>query len=197
MTSEAERKFYLNEHLRYEMFMLRYTAQTLPLRAQLDWNVCVESLTVHARNLYLFLTNDKDAKNFKARDFVEKFNVRKDDTKGIFERINRQVLHLGKARRSDVAGKISPDDVVTVSHWLEKHFMEFVGELKEPYCWNEVAATPPKVVLLDTCAGADAPSATNHIGVVRLQATEPLHKMASAYNVSHSTTAEIYSSGEV
>jgi hypothetical protein len=148
MSSEAERKTYLNEHLGYEMFMLRYTAQTLPQRhQQLDWNICVESFAVHARVLYEFLTNDTSSQNFRARDYVRDFKAPKtNDTKGIFDRVHRQVLHLAKNRSSEAAGKIILADVEKAKQWIEDHFKIFIGSLEEPYrsCWDEHAATPPQ-----------------------------------------------------
>jgi hypothetical protein len=167
MSSEAERKTYLNEHLGYEMFMLRYTAQTLPQRhQQLEWNICVESFAVHARVLYEFLTNDTISQNFRARDYVRDFKAPKtNDTIGIFDRVHRQVLHLAKNRSSEAAGKIILADVEKAKQWIEDHFKIFIGSLEEPYrsCWDEHAATPPQNGLSLMFTASGEPSSTSSI----------------------------------
>jgi len=171
MSSAAERKSYLNEHLGYEMFMLRYTAQTLPQRhQQLEWNICMESFAVHARILYEFLTNDKNARNFRANEYVPHFDAPKtDDTKSVFDRVNRQVLHLAKNRPNEASGKIILTDVDKAMQWIEHHFKIFVDSLEEPYrsCWNEDAATPPKNGLLLEVTISAEPSSTSSISIVR------------------------------
>jgi len=55
---DEKQKAYLQEHLPYELKMLRYTyGQLLQKQHCLSWNAHFESFAVHARNLVNFLTN--------------------------------------------------------------------------------------------------------------------------------------------
>jgi hypothetical protein len=180
MSSEAERRAYLKNHLPYEMLMLRYAAQTLPQRRlQLEWNMCVESFTVHARIIYEFLTNADNPQNFRARDYAPGFSAPKtDDTKSIFGRVHCQVLHLGKKRENDATRKIVMSDVEKTVRWIEPHFKSFLDSLDGTMrsCWDEGLATPPEeglsIAVSDptqsgfsysiSVSGSEQPSATNY-----------------------------------
>ena len=65
---------YLEEHLPYELLMLRHTHSTL-LQTQdvLNWNAFFECFVVHARNLYNFLRNKSDLNTFAAVDFTTRY----------------------------------------------------------------------------------------------------------------------------
>jgi hypothetical protein len=91
MSSNEEKKEYLSEHLFYELLMLRYTAMQLKeVREQLAWNSFFESFGVHARNLYDFARNERDSRNFKASDFVDKFDCGENESiRGLMEKLRQ------------------------------------------------------------------------------------------------------------
>jgi hypothetical protein len=135
MSSQEERIAYLREHLSYEVLVLRFTLMLLGTSEDaLLWNAMYESFSVHARNLFDFLRNEKDPRNFKASDFIEKFSV-KDRNKihGLMQTMQKQVLHLGKRRTAVIEEKINFDDVTKIAEWIETAFKQFIDELPSPY----------------------------------------------------------------
>jgi hypothetical protein len=138
MASKQKRIAYLREHLHYELLMLRFTWSRLKrVRVRLLWNALYESFGVHARNLIDFLRNEQDSRNFKASDFIEKFEVaKKNKVDGVMQRMHQQLLHLGKQRTTDEDGeakKINMVDVEKIGDWIETGLAQFTRELSEPY----------------------------------------------------------------
>ena len=53
---------YLNEHVAFEVMMLRFAAARLDEEGhQLVWNTLFAAFSVYARNVRLFLNSDKDS----------------------------------------------------------------------------------------------------------------------------------------
>jgi hypothetical protein len=90
---------YLEHQLPYEFIMIRHTNKRIHSdQSRLDWNAYYEYFCGHARNLYHFFINE-DGKNAKMSSFVSDLTIKKsDDTKGIFQKLNNQVFHLGWSR---------------------------------------------------------------------------------------------------
>jgi len=71
-----ERERWLQQHLSYELLMLRHTHKQLhqvridSVHNQLVWNANFGAFAVYARNLYLFLTNDKTRATSGAEHYV-------------------------------------------------------------------------------------------------------------------------------
>jgi len=130
---EKAKVAWLQEHLRYEVLMLRFTLdkiRTIP--ASLDYNAFYESFSIHARNLYHFLTNEGG--NMRALDYVPGFKSTKTDaTKGANLKIHAQVLHLGGSRPFDSLSKLSSEDCEQMAHWIEAEFEQFIAALKSPF----------------------------------------------------------------
>jgi hypothetical protein len=126
----SEKKWeHLNDHLPYELLMLRYTYQQLhKQQLQLNWNVYLETLAVHARNLYYFLTSK--AKNLKANDFDTEYKHKGHLTlTGTMQKLQSQVLHLGKERSSDPEKKTNTDHADRLYQWIEKEMSRFLASL--------------------------------------------------------------------
>ncbi len=159
MATEAELSAYLNEHVYYELLMLRYSLSKLSSAAnQLEWNGHFVSFGVHARNLYKFL-RDNDG-NRKATEYAPKFVKPKRDLPPL-SRWELAIFHMGKSRPAAVPdGKLTAADAATFANWIEKHFAEFVAELNEPYRskWRE----PPNFKQPLSVPVTSQPSATNH-----------------------------------
>ena len=117
---DQQRRDYLNEHLPYEMKMLRYTYGQMQHRQHyLSWNAHYESFAVHARNLVNLLTNG-DTGNFKASDFVPGYRARIGDAQGSMGKLRTQVFHLGKKRPRTVIDKFNTEPgAKEVVEWIE------------------------------------------------------------------------------
>jgi hypothetical protein len=122
MSSQQDRLAYLPEHFFYELLMLRYTAMRVQeVQSQLLWNALYESFAVHARNLYDFLRNEDDQRNFKASDYIKEFDCGKLTIKGKIDRMQQQVLHLGKQRvMPESQRRVNADDVKDIQKWIEE-----------------------------------------------------------------------------
>lgn len=146
MSKETQKATFLREHLPYELLMLRYTLKKLAMPQNiLDWNAYFESFATHGRNLYCFLTNDKDSKNFKARDFINQFDAGKtNDTIGAFSKLNPQIFHLGKQRKNNKIGKANTEEANQIGCWIEANFSMFIDGLGHEYGsnWNWNDADP-------------------------------------------------------
>jgi len=93
---------HLEEHIPYELLMLRFTLGKLRTEKHpLAWNGMLESFAVHARNLYWFLINKRNhAEDHIAREFAETYTVpNASDMTGPFQRLNQQVMHLESSEK--------------------------------------------------------------------------------------------------
>src|SRR5262249_12566191 len=145
----AEQKEYLREHIAYELLMLRYAF--VQMRAeldQLDWNAYFIAFVAAARNLYSFLTNDRDPRTWVANDFIPAFHpTNTNSVAQTMNKLRRQVLHLGTARKLTGEGKVELGDCQRVNDWLETNMQRFVDVLnkRERGVWIPDAADPSKV----------------------------------------------------
>ncbi len=148
MSSKQRRTAHLQEHLPYELFMMRYTyLQMSEGQPLLRWNAFFAAFGVYARNLCQFLTDRKDSNNFKASDFAATFIARDADSiHGALLRLNKQVFHPAKDRVTDPKNKVSLTDALKVLDWIEKNIALFVAALDERYraYWNPDKADPTK-----------------------------------------------------
>jgi hypothetical protein len=122
---------YLNEHVHYELLMLRYSLLRMAApNDQLDFNANFVSFGVHARNLYKFLRNDEG--NSKAKDYAPMFK-----TEGNLPPLRRweeAIFHMGKSRPATAEdGKLVVSDAVVFANWTEDNFGRFIAEADEPY----------------------------------------------------------------
>jgi hypothetical protein len=142
---EQQKKEWLNEHLPYELMMARHSIAQLRQHSTfwLDWNAFLSSFAVSACNLAAFLTNgEKKGNNFQAHDFIEGFRSRKETLAKVFEKLEPQVFHLGKARPTD-AGKFTLQEAEAIQSWIEREMGQFVKQLGSwRKHWNEQRATP-------------------------------------------------------
>ena len=162
---------YIQEHLEYELLMLRYAFKKIKNNqniSQLDWNANFIAHTAVARNLYAFLVKKDDTRNFDAKDFIKGFRAEK--TEKIFQTLNRlreQVLHLGTNRKQTGEGKAGLEDSVRVNEWIEREMARFVVimEQQNPGVWLPDRADPckgPKDAS-SGYTGPAGPSASSHV----------------------------------
>lgn len=146
MASNAKKAEWLKEHLHYELMMLLHTyGRVCELNQCPDRCAFYESFAVHARNLYNFLTNDEDSRNYRADEFVYGFESKGNELHGKIQRMNIQVQHMGKARvgDSDSEDKITTVDCETVARWIEKNLQRFLNQLQAPYKQTWIDLSPP------------------------------------------------------
>ncbi len=138
----TEKLEWLKEHLAYEWGLLHhaYGRMLEASPTSRDWPCFFECFALHARNLYEFLTSEPDPRNFRASDFVKGRAAKKTDlTKGVFQKIDAQLMHMSKRRPSVPAGKFNTADAAGLISWLRKEMAGFVAELPAPMqavCWH-------------------------------------------------------------
>jgi hypothetical protein len=146
MASTAQKSEFLQEHLRYEVMMLRHTyGRLLTTTNQLDWNAFFVAFSTHARSLFDFLTDSTDSRSFKASDFVDDFSL--PDPTRIRQKVRRldpQVLHTGKSRKKEADQKFNLHDATAVFNWIEKGFSKFQEKLPADFAKDWM---PPKPVM--------------------------------------------------
>jgi len=148
LSSKGARIEHLKEHLSYEFLMMRYTyLQMSEGQTPLRWNASFAAFWVYARNLYEFLTSDRDTRNFNASDFVAAFSA-KDAQKvhGVLHTVHAQVFHPGKNRVSDSERKAGLTKASKMQDWAEENMKLFVDALDEQYRqhWDPARADPAK-----------------------------------------------------
>ncbi len=163
---------YLNDHLPYEQMMLKYTFERVSsgeLR-QLEWNAHFESFSVHARNLYQFLTNG-DA-DIKAHHYVPAgFRSSKtSETIRTFEQLNRQVHHLSAKRTGDSAAKVQLDHARSAYDWLTENLEQFLNALSTE---RALTWTTARIAMLDV-SGLPGTLGPSHTGATAISSTSPL-----------------------
>jgi hypothetical protein len=135
----ADLKEFLQEHLPYELDMLRFTlgACKTETTQQRMWNALFESHVVHARNLCSFLTNNKN-EGLKARSFSD-FDG-DELLRATFKqlRLNPCVLHMDKGRPIYGPDKTQLAEVEELYTCIETEFARFVASLPKPWrsCWD-------------------------------------------------------------
>ena len=114
---------YFNEHVYYEMLMLRCAKQSLECGCtQLGWNVMFAAFNVSARNLYDFLRNNGGRNNARLVDFrayrTSQEKPEPDEIPGILSLMNKQCFHMGKDRSKEEDKKIGIEGIRTVFDWV-------------------------------------------------------------------------------
>jgi hypothetical protein len=150
MSSAQQRKEYLEEHLYYELLMLRFSYREInKSQSPLIWNAFFDSFVMHARNLIDFLTNDGGVQNFKAVDFTVDYiapDKKKGGIQGLYDKLHAHALHLGKLRPTDDEKKINVVRAQKLFDWIEKHLPNFGSKLtpQNRQYWKPDLAVPPK-----------------------------------------------------
>lgn len=144
MGSRDEKNKFLDEHVAYELQMLRYThgrmqSETDPLL----WNTLMESFCIHARNLHAFLVNKRgrgskagksSTNNFKAKDFSKTYKVDQlNALKGpLLSRVDLQLFHMGKQRGNVKNVKLDrKSDIKNINQWVENDLKDFAEAIKK------------------------------------------------------------------
>src|SRR5215470_830859 len=101
--------------------MLQHTFRRLySTTDEADWNAFVEAFCIHARNLKMFLTNDrgKGSNGAIARDFAQFDAKPSPQLTGVFQRMTDQTVHLNKSRTTQSDNKFDRLDAEAVMNWI-------------------------------------------------------------------------------
>lgn len=116
---------YFNEHVHYELQMLRYSRRglesgTLP---QMEWNAMFAAFNVSARNIYEFLKGERG--NVSVTDYRDYCRTFKRDNidaiKSTLDMLNAQCFHMGRKRTEAAGGKIRLDRIQKMAQWVESN----------------------------------------------------------------------------
>lgn len=164
--NDDELAIYYNEHVLYEILMLRYAHSRLKTNDQMIWNAMFATFNVSARNIYNFLTNN-ESKNIGIKDFhhlcrsYTKPNLAK--VSGKLQKINNQCFHMAKDRKNSNVGKIYSSDLDDISDWIEAELSRLHG------CFD-----PTFKARLDLSRG-DLPSTTTMMSFGSMQPSQSSH----------------------
>jgi hypothetical protein len=133
----------MNEHLPYELGMLRHCFTQLHTAKKRDYNAYMEAFCIHARILKEFLGNKPEAGNLKARHYNNDFEWKPPSRLiGAFQKIGPQATHLSQRRPTGSSeDKFTFKDAKEVFGWLEPAMCEFI-EANTAYNkhWNDEEA---------------------------------------------------------
>jgi hypothetical protein len=130
MTTTTQLTEHLQDHLPYELLMLRYTYARMQTETHdLVYNAMYECFCMHARNLWDFLHNEGTGNNLKAKELAKEYRAPEDQKaqRIINFDMQGQVFHFGKSRPSNQTDKIGLEKCKTVFDCLEKAFAEFMA----------------------------------------------------------------------
>jgi hypothetical protein len=165
---------YFNEHILYELLMLRYARRRLQSETQILWNAMFSAFNVSARNLYEFL-NNKGTRNevnvHDYRDVAPRFDRGSiSDITGTLQLLNEQCFHMGKKRPKALNKKVSIERIETVFQWVESNMGNLVDDFDKDFRpkieLNRADPDHQPDVLVSGPTGPGAPptpSATNHV----------------------------------
>lgn len=140
MTTAAQLSEHLEDHLPYELLMLRYTHGRMQTEQHpLVYNTMYESFCVHSRNLWDFLNNEGTGNNLKVRELAKDFSAPKDaDAQRVLNfDMQGQVFHFNKGRPSTQAKKVGLAKCKLVFDHIEKMFDGFLKAN-----WNDNTLKP-------------------------------------------------------
>jgi hypothetical protein len=134
--SDAVLKEFFNEHLPYEIEMMRglYDELSTGSSTWLMHNARIESFHIHARNLIEFFKNkrpcDFDPRLFTHGRYQPNGNFVDNRLEG---KINQQISHLTADRTSDATKKLGPRDWAKIKGAVEKEIARWEEALSPEY----------------------------------------------------------------
>jgi hypothetical protein len=135
--TEAKLIEYFNEHVFYELQMLRYSQQWLEEKQpQFVWNAMFAAFNVSARNLYYFVGN-RDAGNMNVADYRHYCRTfDRGSIEGVKETmrwLEAQCLHLGEKRFKEPDRKINIDKIRELSAWIVSKMDELLKSFDDVF----------------------------------------------------------------
>jgi hypothetical protein len=164
---------YFNEHILYELLMVRYAKLRLTNgQTQILWNAMFATFNVSARNLYEFLNNKGSRNEVNVHDYQEYYGdfVRHSisDITGTLQLINEQCFHMGVKRPKAADKKVNMPRIQTMFDWIEHNMEALVTNFDDDFR-AEIQlerANPthqPDTITTGPTGPTARPSATNHV----------------------------------
>jgi hypothetical protein len=163
---------YFNEHILYELLMLRYAKLRLTNgQTQILWNAMFATFNVSARNLYEFLNNKGSKNEVNVHDYQEYYGdfVRHaiSDITGTLQLINEQCFHMGVKRPKVPDKKVNMSRIQTMFDWIESNIDALISNFDDDFRAELQLARANPTLQPDTITtgptGPAAPAATNHV----------------------------------
>ena len=162
---------YFNEHVLYELLMLRYAKGRLRSQTQILWNSMFATFNISARNLYEFLNNKGGNNEINVHDYrafygnFERSSI--SDITGTLQLLNEQCFHMGKKRPKAVDKKVNLDRIQTVFDWVEGNVTSLLNNFETSFrAQIQIERADPSRVTHAEVSGptgaSPSPSATNH-----------------------------------
>lgn len=129
--TESDLVAYLEEHLKYEREMLRFTFEMLFQTDGRRWCAMFESFGIHARNLYDFLRHEgKPTTTIRAVDYVPD-RKKSDAIPTIDSKMNSSFFHLSTSRLDNKPVTLA--DAVTIGSWIDREWNAWADQLPDPF----------------------------------------------------------------
>jgi hypothetical protein len=139
--TEVELVDYFNEHVVYELLMLRYSKnqlETISIKIrddQLLWNAMFAAFNVSARNLYDFLKGDRG--NMSATDYRTHCPTFKSPNvspiTGTLQMLNTHCFHMGKTRTKVATDKVTLERIIKMYEWVESNMNGLAASFGEGF----------------------------------------------------------------
>lgn len=134
--TESELADYFNEHVYYEMLMLRCSKECLEGGCtQLGWNVMFAAFNVSARNLYDFLKNNGGRASARVEDFrayrISHDQPVPDEITGTLTLMHEQCFHMSKRRSNEADDKIGIERIRTVFEWVVSNMDRLIQSFRD------------------------------------------------------------------
>jgi hypothetical protein len=137
MMTREELIEYFNEHILYELLMVRYAQKQLKTETQIIWNAMFATFNVSARNLYEFLNNKGSNNEVKVCDyqkFYGKFGRTPiSDITGTLQKLNERCFHMGKKGPTAPDKKVNSQKIQTMLDWIEENMNRLVTNFDEEF----------------------------------------------------------------
>lgn len=154
---------YLDDHIRYEWDMLRYSFTRLHRTPPgPEWNIVFEAYCVHARNLYDFLRHEgKTQTTFRADDFVS--GRSKPSPLLAFNELDGFLFHMSTSRAEKA--KLTLERLTELQDWIDREWVNWAQSLPEPY--NGVLDANPVARPTSLEGGVQSSTACTHVQIVK------------------------------
>jgi hypothetical protein len=122
---------YLDDHLKYERNMLRFTFDMLFKSGEKRWCAFFESFGVHARNLYIFLRNSADYRSYVRADDYVPGHCTKSNFSRVDEKMNSSFFHLSTSRLKNKP--VTLKDAIEIGEWIDREWATWAVQLRDPF----------------------------------------------------------------
>jgi len=155
MSSTDEKRYFLNEHVAYEVSTMREAyRRLLTTEDQVDWNIAFKAFVSSARCLKEFFSDGHS--NAKAKEYVKGFKPPPHKLRGVLRHMNQQVEHVAKERPYNAKDKFGIEEAGRVLEWIEECLAAFTEALPSSYSKDWLPPKPQTIPVNPSAPGASA-----------------------------------------